>query len=207
MSPDEYLSMFKDCEDKAYMNKIIRRLRDIMILRRLSSEEKDKLTKLRSYASAQLQFEQLKVELEAFTNLVNAEYKDLTEGIIPGLMDELEIPYLGISETQKIEVQNKINASLSKGNADKGCDWLIENGQGAIVKKEVGYKFATTETELADKVIAAMKEAGVIPSVARTVHHSTLSAYVRNALEEGVEVPLDLLGVFQRRASTITEKK
>lgn len=205
-TPKEYLEVFQDCERRVSGHHFVNRLLHILVLRRLAQAENDKLTKLRTYAEVQLIFEQFFMELEAFATTAKAEYTNLIETIIPELFDELEIPFLGLSDTQKIEVAQKTTARLSKDKADAGCDWLVDHGQGALVKKEVGYKFGVKEDELAAKVIAAMKEAGVEPKVERTVHHSTLSAYVRNALEEGKEIPFDLFGVYQRRASTITEK-
>lgn len=205
-SPETYLNIAKECDNNFDNPAFIKQLKQAALLRRFAALETDSLKKLRALALAQAMFEQYVVEVENYMKAIKAEYDTLTGETIPDLMDELGIPKLSISDTQTIEIQDKINASLSNGNAEAGCDWLEAQGDGALIRRSVGYNFNNKEGELAQKVIDAMAELGVEADVKRTVHHSTLSAYVRNKLKDGEEVPFDILGVFSRRSSKITEK-
>ncbi len=207
MKPTEALDLLKDCENRINGLDFYKTYLHAMMLRRFSSNEKDSLTKLRGYAETQLILEEL---LELLANLIKSvktEYDELAENIIPEMMESLGIPMLALSETQKIEIKDKITASLSKDRANAGCEWLEQHGHGAIVKQQITTAFGTREKEIANKVIAAIKDLGIEPEVNKSVHHSTLSAWVRGQLEEGNEIPMELFGVYRRKASTISEKK
>ena len=63
--------------------------------------------------------------------------------------------------------------------------------------------FGREEDEIADKVVRDLIDEGFDPSQSKSVHAGTLSAFVKEQLAEGVELPEDLLGVYVGRKAII----
>ena len=59
------------------------------------------------------------------------------------------------------------------------------------------------ETEVAAQAMAALIEAGLEPEAKYAVHPQTLGAWVREMLEEGEDIPIDILGVFRQRTAKV----
>lgn len=173
----------------------------------VATAQKDNLVKLRTLATAALMYEELLEKLEEFAKKVGEAHRDLTENIIPSLMDELDVPSLALSATQSLSIKTKITANIPAARIEEGCAWLEANGHGGIIKQDVTVTFGTKEAERAAILVAAIKASGEVPKVKKTVNHQTLSALVREQLEEGADLPMDLLGVFRRRAAVVSTKK
>lgn len=206
MQPIDFLSLIKAIREKVSSVELQKLYEETLIIQNASQSEKDSLKKLRGYAQAQLQYEALMYQVDQFGKSLKEDYRNLTESILPELMDELGITNLSISENYEIGVSEKVTASIPKPKMNEACNYLEEHGSGSIVKREVSHKFNTKEGDLAQKAIEAWEKIGIHAEQVRSVHHSTIAAWVRERLEEGDEIPFDLFGVFRRRASTIKEK-
>lgn len=206
MQPIDFLTLVKGIRQKVDQVDIQNRYEEALIIQGASQAEKDSLKKLRGYAQAQLQYEELMLRIEEFAKSLKEDYRNLTETILPELMDELGIHHLSLSEDHEIGISEKVTASIPKPKMDEACNYLESHGSGSIIKREVGTKFGIKESDLAQKAIDAWKEIGIDAEVTRSVHHSTLAAWVREQLEQGEQIPFELFGVFRRRASTIKEK-
>jgi hypothetical protein len=206
MQPIDILSLIAKVREKVNNITLSKRYEETLIIQGAAQVENDSLKKLRGYAQAQLQFEELITQIEEFSKSIKEDYRSLTETILPELMDELGITNLSISEYHEIGISEKVSASIPKPKMNEACNYLEEHGSGSLIKREVTSKFNKEEGELAQKAIEAWEEIGIHAEVTRSVHHSTIAAWVRERLEEGHEIPFDLFGVFRRRASTIKEK-
>lgn len=209
MTPDIAAKLLEEACAKASKHDVEKKYVRALFMQSSASAQKDNLIKLRGLASAQMLYEELIGELEVLAKTVTASYAELAETILPSLLDELDIKGLQLSETQKLEIKEKITANIPAAKLDEGCAWLEKNGHGAIIKQQITTEFGTNEGEKADKVVEAIKalELGIEPSVKRSVNHMTLGALVRGLLTEGEEVPFETLGVFRRRASVVSTKK
>lgn len=206
MKYNEATDIIADCQGKVREFSVDDKFFHSLITRRFAERSTDSLVKLRGYAEAQVNLELLKANLERLTEEINNEYKHLTETVIPELMEELGIPSIALNDTTSVEVAKKITASMSKANAAAGCAWLEEHGHGSIVKHQVSLNFGVKERAAADKAVAVLKEIGLTPDVAKSVHHSTLSAWAREQLENGEELPMELFGIYQRTHSKLNIK-
>ena len=206
MKYNEACEIVSGCQGKIKEFSIDDKFLHVLITRRFAERSTDSLVKLRGYAEAQANLELLKASLERLTEEINNEYKHLTETVIPELMDELGIPSISISDTTSVEVGQKITASMSKANAEAGCAWLEEHGHGSLVKHQVSLSFGVKQREEAEKAVKALKELNLTPDVTKSVHHSTLSAWAREQLQNGEEIPMELFGIYQRTQSKIIIK-
>lgn len=113
----------------------------------------------------------------------------LAEEQIPSLMDELGIERFTASGGLSIEVAEIISASIPQADSHEALAWMDANGHGGMVKHEITVLFtrdqaavaAALQEELANRFRAVKAKAGI--------HPQTLSAWARERLAEGEEIP------------------
>jgi hypothetical protein len=183
---------------------------EAMALGTLGRMENDTLKRLRLLARAQNAFEELSAQLKAITESIDRAAIELGAKVIPSIMEDVGIDQFGLTEGTIVKVEERVHASLKKENLERGCAWLQENGHAAIIKRTLTVPFTTRQGELAEKVKqaaeAALKGENVAVTDARTVHPSTLGAWVRERLREGDDFPMDLFSVHRQRVAKIVEK-
>lgn len=179
----------------------------------LGSMENDTLKKLRLLTYAALEMEELAGYLEAAQKTMAALHKRMIEHTIPEIMDNTEVDHFGLTDGSQVEVKDKVHANISKENIEAGCKVLVKHGAEGIIKRTISVPLNTKQGDLADKVLEAVTEAleGTKTQVLdeRSVHHSTLSAWVREQLGEGRNISTEemkVLGVHRRRMAVIKEK-
>lgn len=143
-------------------------------------------------------------KLELKLKQLKAQKVVLEERTIPGMMEEAKLPSFTTPAGDVVTVEEKIHASPNKGNRGAVCDWIDEAGDGRIIKRIVEFKFGVGEDKEAERWVKRVKRPGTF---LRKVEPATLSKYVREKLEKGVEIPLDTFGVHQRKVATVDRKK
>ena len=93
--------------------------------------------------------------------------------------------------------------TASNNTEDDLHQWLIDNNHGDLIKNEVKLKFSRGEEEAADKIVNELLAKGLNPQQVKSVHSGTLSAFVKEQLSEGAEIPEQLLGVYIGRKAII----
>jgi hypothetical protein len=160
--------------------------------------------------------EQLK---EAQKELSRIESADL-----PDVMESLGLSEFTLTNHYKIKVKPIIKASLPAPSSienscgsmreslllrlNDGIKYLNDHGAGAMVKNLVSVELGKDSNELAEKIIKVVEEhCGVRARQSVSVHPQTLSSYVKEKIEEGLDIPLETFGVFTGRKATITKPK
>lgn len=135
------------------------------------------------------------------------QLKDIAEHKLPELMDKVGMEKFSTRNGLNIKISEAIRASMGSGVAkERNLDWLEEQGHEAVIKMAVEVPFGKGEEErTAARALAARLRAENIPAqFARKVEPSTLSALIRELLEEGRPVPEEQFGVFRQRIAKIT---
>jgi hypothetical protein len=132
--------------------------------------------------------------LTANINLIERKVESLKDEILDA-MEEMGLKELVTVYGDRIYLDNKIHAAISKTNRDRACQWLRDNGHGDVIKNKVAVEFLAEEDAAATSAVCALEHAGFTPNRESTVHHMTLTALVKELLAGGEEVPFDLLGV------------
>lgn len=140
---------------------------------------------------------------EASLKMLKERHRKIAEEMLPELMDELAIEKFETKDGLKIDVSEKVRASISKGNQSAAFAWLEEHGHGGLIKSEVKVAMAKGDIETAHTAIATLTAAGLQPEAKYAVHPQTLGAWVREMLEEGEDIPQDILGVFRQRIAKV----
>lgn len=140
--------------------------------------------------------------LEALLETARANLRGYAEQKVPELMDQIGLSEFATASGLRIKIQETIRASIPKAAAFRAFAWLRENGHAAMIKRTLSVALGKGEEERAEK-LHAMLDAEFEVSDVENVHPSTLAAFVREKLQEGEEVPIDLFGVYRQRVSKL----
>lgn len=146
-------------------------------------------------------------EVDRLTALLDEARKNLqriTEHEIPTLMDGLEGKF-NLPDGRSITVTEKIRSSATGDKKIAAIHWLDNNGHGAIVKRQFIIEFGRDQEEWAKEFEQMLSKSKTPLNVKkeRSIHHATLEAFIRQALEDGEDIPLDTFGVFRQRFAKV----
>ena len=121
----------------------------------------------------------------------------LREEAIPLLMFELELTMLKLNDGTTIETSKDIFASITQAKKDAAFKWLEENKFSGLIKTQVEINFPRGDHELAKKWHHFLKESKKLDvDLQESVHPQTLKAFVKEQIQAGNSVPMDLFGVM-----------
>lgn len=124
---------------------------------------------------------------------------------IPDLMEEMG-QTKGTFNGVEIKLVQRVDAKISEDNKEKAFAWLRDNGHDGIIKNDVTMSFSKGEDNLAGDVIGILREKGFDPKQRTSVHGNTLKSFIRDGLEKGIPLELDLLGAYVRNVAEIRRK-
>lgn len=177
----------------------------------------DKLDAVRNKArearDVELLIEQLEEQIKsAKTARDNLIYKEL-----PDLLDAANIDKIGLPEEAGLPAYDinlkpfyraNIAASWPHDKRQAAFNWLTEHGHGDLIKTEITVGFARGAHNEALSFAQDTKERGLEPEMKEAVHTGTLSAWLRETVEKGQELPpLEVLGASVGRVATLKERK
>ena len=170
----------------------------------------DRTTNLKSLAN------QVKIlrELEDQVKTDEEELKDkkrdiekISGEIIPTLLSEMGLSSLKLADGSAVEVKPYYAANISINNREAAYNWLRENGLGDIIKNNVTVSFGRNEDNKAAEYANLAKSQGYQPTQKLKVEPMTLKALVRERIEKGVEMPMDIFNVFVGNRTKLTRKQ
>lgn len=134
-----------------------------------------------------------RAEADAKLKGIDKAIRDLKEFQIPELMAEVGLSEVTLADGSKLSVGTDVRASIPKARAEAAYAWLLENGYGDLVKHHVVVDAGKGD---ASELIAAIEASGHMARDEQAVHSSTLKKFIRDALAEGQDVPLELFGAY-----------
>jgi len=126
---------------------------------------------------------------------VQMEIKRITEEVIPNYMRELGLSEIKLANGAKVSVKDQIFASIKKENQHLAFKWLRDNGHDSLIKNEFKINFGKGEDERASTLKKILEDAGYDFKEKEEVHWQTLRAFVREQLENGVQLPEEAFSV------------
>lgn len=105
----------------------------------------------------------------------------------------------------KVELSDILSGSLPKedGKRKKALEWIVAAGAGDIIKRKIAVVLGKGTDKTATRIAAALEKIGVDYENKMDVHAQTLLAFVRERLAEGLETPLDVLGIYKDKFAKI----
>jgi len=125
-----------------------------------------------------------------------ARIKEISEEMLPGLMASMNVAeWKSLSTGAKVKLEGVCRASLKKKSPDDVAlhenlvSYLAEQGYDAIAKREVAVYYSADKAAEAKLLHAELESRQVPVSMAIDIHHSTLSATLREISKQGGVLP------------------
>ena len=173
-------------------------------LDKLRSDDLDGVSRLAQEA-ADLEQEIANVE-QKLKDKKKALYK-ITDERLPEALEEMNLQKFTLTDGSEISVKPIYAASIPKDRRDEAFQWLRAHEVGDLVKNNVTVPFGRGEDDTAKDFIGFCGEQGFVPSQIEKVEPMTLKAWLRERVEEGDPIPLDLFGAFISQRATIKRSK
>ena len=123
---------------------------------------------------------------------------------LPEAMNDINLMSVSLKTGEKVEIKPFVGAHILKAKKEEAHTWLRENGFSDLIK--VVTKVDTgRDLDAAKAVQNALVKLGQNPITDESVHNGTLRVGVREQVEAGVRIPLELFGAFLGQKSTITK--
>ncbi len=168
------------------------------------------MSRIEGLAQDQLDADTRVAHLEEQLREAKATLRDIAENRLPTLLDEAELGQSTITTPAGIiiKVGEIIRGSIPKPNEVEAFQWLEDNNNGALIKRNFSIDFGKGDDKWADKFQrdCAQRKRPLNIKRKKTVHPQSLQAFVRQRLTDGKPFPMDLFGVFRQRAAKVTMK-
>ena len=174
----------------------------------VESTPDDELSTLASLIGIQCAAEKAVMKAESELRKAQEVLRNVSEKLVPEKMVELNVTEFKTADGVKVVLTPSLHASIKKENMPEAAGWLDDNGFGSIVKRSISVALGRDQAEKAEAIKEAlMREYRLSPKEDVKVEPSTLKKFVRERLEEGAEVPMELFGVYEYKVAKITEGK
>ena len=169
-----------------------------------SADSDSALAQLQRLADQQAQQAAEVAELEAKLTRAKEALRITAENLLPEALDRVGIAEFKTSSGLVISLKEQVRCGITEERAQKAFEWLREHGRGALIKRRIAFDFGTGEEDRVDKLVELLERNEFSEfDDKQAVNPQTLGAFVRNALAEGLDIPLDLFGVFRQRVAVL----
>lgn len=164
---------------------------------------------LRSLADEYLDADAAVSAAEEALEVAKAKRKDIAEHRIPQATEGMDGKF-DLGDGRELQIKEEIRASIAGEKRAPAIHWLDEHDYGHIVKRQVVIEFQKGDTERCEAFLEAVKEleehlGTLVVKTNFTVHHATLTSWVKEQLSEGVDLPVDVFGIFRQRTAKVKE--
>jgi len=118
----------------------------------------------------------------------------IREETLPGAMQELGIEKLTLETGDTITISREVYASIPAGARANAHRWLQEHNFGGLLKTEVTVAYGRDSAAEASELAIELEQRGLSVMAIEKVHPQTLKAWLKEQLQAGTEIPLDLFG-------------
>ena len=125
---------------------------------------------------------------------------------IPMLMDEMGIERLDVDGVT-VKLKAFVSASIPADRKQEAFNWLREHGHDDIIKNDIIVSFGRGQDNQAGDVMYDLEQKGFHPEQKEHVHSMTLKAFVKESVQEGRPIDLDLFGAFVARIAEVRRNK
>lgn len=150
---------------------------------------------------------EIEVKTEALKQL-SSELFELKTKTVPDKFSELNMLAFtldaeGNQPAYEAKLGTMITASIPDEKKMEAFKWLEKHKYGDLIKNAFVVSFGMGDNKAAKKLAAFLKKSKMDYDAKASVHSSTLKAFVREQIEKGKAVPLDLFGAFIQKTVNI----
>lgn len=165
--------------------------------------DSDKLSRLISLATEMVELEKAVEEAEEKLKQEKRKLGEMQLVKIPDLFDELNMSEIKLGDGTKISVNRSFVANITKEKESECFKWLEEHGHESIIKNVVTVTPKKGEEKAREELLEAVEMLQLSYDEKRSVHANTLKSFVREQIENGVDFPQELFGVFALRKTKV----
>lgn len=162
------------------------------------------LKRISKLAKLQIKYEDEVEKAEANLKQAKENLRKVAEVDLPEAMESVEMEEFKLEDGSKIKIDTKYQAGISAANTAKAFAWLRKHNLDSMIKHQVTVEFGKGEDKKAKAALKLMQTKGYRHKDKQSVHNQTLKAFVREQLEAGADLPLDLFGVVRQTVAKIT---
>lgn len=150
--------------------------------------------------------ERLKVGAALMKEL-SEQLRLIVENDLPQAMDALELEEFKLSNGRKITIAESFHPNISGAHQEEAFQWLRDHGHDGIIKREVKVEFGKGEDKIANYLLRNLRRYKSLSENSikdrENVHAQTLKAFVREMIESGEDIPMEVFGIHIRRIASI----
>ena len=174
------------------------------------TEVLDRTENIKSLASQVKSLKELEDELKADEESLKNKKKEIERisgEVIPTMLSEMGLSSLKLADGSAVDVKPYYTANISIVNREAAYGWLRSNGLGDIIKNDITVSFGRNEDNKAAEYANLAKGQGYQPTQKLKVEPMTLKALVRERIENGKDMPMDIFNVFVGNRTKLTRKQ
>ena len=172
---------------------------DAEALQGVQAENGKKLSGLvRQLNNIQQQIEDAEQHLKA----LKKEKQSIAFEQIPMLMDEMSLERVDV-DGLSVKLKPFVTASIPADRKQDAFNWLREHGLDDIIKNDIIVSFGRGQDNQAGDVMYDLEQKGFHPEQKTHIHSMTLKAFVRERVEQGLPIDLDMFGAFVARTAEV----
>ena len=174
---------------------------------KIDTLDSDKLDGVARLAQEAAILEKEIAEFEQFAKEKKQALHKITDEQLPEALEEMGLQKFTLTDGAEISVKPIYSASIPRDRKDEAFQWLRDHEFGDLVKNNVTVTFGRGEDTIAKDFVDLCGSQGFTPSQLEKVEPMTLKAWLRERVEAGDPVPLDLFGAFISQRATIKRSK
>ena len=133
--------------------------------------------------------------------------RKVTDELLPEALEDLNLEKVVMKDGSEISVKPIYAASIPKDRLAEAYDWLRQHGDGDIIKNNVTVTFAKGEDLDAQAFMVMCDDQGFTPQQAEKIEPMTLKGWLREKVETGHAIPMDLFGAYISQRANIKRGK
>lgn len=146
-------------------------------------------------------------ELDAELAKAKEKRNELVFRDLPEAMAAIGVTSLTTLDGVAVELKDDISISIPNDDPGRALSWLRRNGQEGIIKSTLSVDFGKGEDKGLTNLEALLAEEGMTYSKKEGVHPSTLKAWARERLAQGLVIPQDSFKWWQFSYAKVKTKK
>lgn len=155
-------------------------------------------------AKRQVAIEDEIVDLEARLSDKAKELIHISQTELPEAMSKVGMLAFSLDTGEKINIKSIIAAHISREREAQAFAWLKKINADSLIKNVIKTAFGKGETNKAEALVKILQKSKYKFEQKQSVNANSLSAFVRERLEGGLPVDMELLGVVDIKVSKIT---
>tara|TARA_R100001086_G_scaffold246458_2_gene178718 strand:+ start:324 stop:872 length:549 start_codon:yes stop_codon:yes gene_type:complete len=167
----------------------------------------DKTKELSELCNEMLDLQEQVKRIEEQLKKKKDEVSKLSELEIPNLMQQAGVTSLKLADGSSVEVKPFYAARIPQSKESEAFNWLTSNGHGDLIKNVVSLNFQRSQDNEANALVQDLIDKGHNVSQKKNVNPQTLKAFVKDEIQKGNNVPMDLFGVYISNKTTIKTKE